>query len=122
MNINIDIVGAGIWFELHLEAIKCNNAERKRRFIAKITEMRETFFCDKCRQHLDLFCRKFPIQKRLIVYDKEGNDVSFFRWTWLLHNHVNYRLGKDIICFEDALETFKNIIDSKSVCGVCKMN
>lgn len=117
----IEIVGPGIWFNLHINSLKCENKVKKKKIIDDIEDMRKTFFCTKCRNHINLFCKKYPIFNCPIVYDQDGNDISLFRWTWLLHNHVNIRLGKPIMTLDEALDFYSNVLSNDDTCNTCSM-
>lgn len=62
---------------------------------AAVQEYQESFPCEECREH---FCdlvehHPFPIENVRSIADMRA-------WTWLTHNLVNKRIGKEWVSFD----------------------
>lgn len=112
----IEIISPGIWYTIHSDPL--NDNLNINHVINKLDDLQNTFFCEECRDHIKLFCRKYPIREYVKEKLKQGMDIQIavFRWTWLLHNDVNQRLGKDIIPFRLAFMIYR---ESLEPCGRC---
>jgi len=106
-NYDIRIEGAGVWYVIHTLALHTNTDLAKDAYIITINTLCDHFGCESCKPHFKQFIIEHPFHKyRHINY--KGEDYGFFKWSWELHNSVNYRLNKPIISFEDALFKYKN--------------
>lgn len=117
----LDVVCPGIWFQLHILGLKCRDGNKRKRklFEETIEDHRNDFFCIHCRKHLDLLCKKIPLSSFSGTYDENGRDIGLFKWTWLIHNKVNRRLGKPTMAFNVALKMFSELLDNEGSCSVC---
>lgn len=112
----------GIWFTIHTDPLVSDDDEYLENVIDKLINLVNTFFCEKCRYHLKIFHRDMPI--RIYVQDRMRSGYSkgmaIFRWTWLLHNNVNKRLGKDHMPFNLAYNMYSQITNQEMDCSVCR--
>lgn len=110
----LEIVGPGIWFELHVLGLQCRNRDKDKqnRLVDKVNYLLSYFFCSICRNHFRLLCKKIPLNKFFDIIDEHGNDIGPFKWTWLIHNRVNQRLGKDTIPLNIALRMYEEVLES----------
>lgn len=110
-------VGPGIWFKMHLEAVNATNDSLKRAFINNINLLCDNFKCSKCQSHFRKFIDSHPFEKYWNIYDKNGRDIGFFKWSWELHNQVNKFLNKYQPSLEEAYEYYSN--KNSGVCFEC---
>ena len=89
---------ASLWRKLHSKARKAVTHKRQKKFKRFIKYLIQNSPCDQCKLHLGEFLQKNPLKKYCHIKDSNtGLNVGYFRWSWLLHNDVNSRLGKQII-------------------------
>ncbi len=114
------IIGPGIWFKMHLDAVYAITDSTKSTFIHNINILCDNFKCKNCQDHF----RKFITNNNLIDYwnikDNNGSDIGFFKWTWELHNQVNRFLGKYEPSLEEAYKYYSNV--DSGVCFDCGDN
>lgn len=112
----IEIISPGIWYTIHCEPL--NNNLDIDYTIDKLDDLQNTFFCEECRYHIRTFCRQYPIREYVRQKIKQGMDlqIAVFRWTWLLHNDVNKRLGKEILPFRFAFMIYQDSLESCNRC------
>jgi hypothetical protein len=74
--------------------------------IVDTLERLEVFIpCSACKQHF----KEFKEQNRAMTYFEDDNHLGLFRWTVELHNSINDKLGKRIMTFQEAIDTWANI-------------
>ena len=117
----LEVVCPGIWFEIHILGSKCKNGNQKdiKKFKEKIEDLKENFFCINCRNHFNLLCKKIPLSDFLKVYDSNGNNIGPFKWTWIIHNKINMRLGKEIMPFKTADDMYSEVLGVTGKCSAC---
>ena len=111
------IIGPGIWFEMHTEAVQCKNDQRKRAFVTRINNLCDKFRCIKCKLHFKKFINSHPFENYWFVYNNKGEDIGFYKWTWECHNNVNRFLGKPQVDLEESYEYYMS--QSAGVCIDC---
>lgn len=111
------IIGPGIWFEMHTEAVQCINDQRKKAFVVRINNLCDRFRCIKCKVHFKKFIMTHPFEDYWSIFDRKGRDIGFYKWTWECHNNVNKFLGKTIVDLEESYEYY--ISESAGVCVDC---
>jgi hypothetical protein len=100
---NADVWGPHYWFFLHTVTLSYPlhpNETTKRKYYDLIQNMPlfipdpeiANYFCELLDRH--------PVQPYL---DKRD---SFVRWMIFMHNHVNAKLGKDELSFQDAMDLY----------------
>lgn len=107
-------VGPGVWFKMHIDAIKAVTDVLKEAFIVNINAVCDNFKCLKCQPHFRKFIDTHPLKNYWNIYDRKGRDIGFFKWTWEMHNQVNKFLKKYEPTFDEAYEYF-----SDSGAGAC---
>jgi len=105
------VFGPGMWSSIHIYAAEATTPERKNCFIDFITVLFSNLKCLNCRQHATAYLERHP--PRDVIDEPDG----LFRWTWMMHNVVNRRLGKPELSFEEASKLFLNGDE-----GVCAVN
>ena len=108
------LVGTGIWFSLHIDAVHAVTDESKEHFIVKVNNICDNFKCKKCQPHFRKFIDTYPLTNYWNIIDEQGNDIGFFKWTWELHNQVNKFLKK----YQPTLQEAYNYFSDKNA-GVC---
>ncbi len=113
---NPSIVGPGMWYKMHVDALNATTDEHKRTFIVNINKSCDTFKCMKCKMHFRKFIDDHPFMYYWNLKDSKGRDVGFFKWTWELHNNVNKMLGKYQPSFDEAYDLYN---DENAICTDC---
>src|SRR4030042_5313532 len=85
---DIEKIGPGIWFKIHMDAIKATTLSLKESFVVNINALCDGFRCKTCQPHFRKFINENPLKKYFDIKD------GIFQWTWELHNDVNSRLNK----------------------------
>ena len=107
-------VGPGVWFKMHIDAVKAVNDTLKETFVININAICDNFKCKKCQPHFRKFIDTYPLVNYWNIRDNKNRDIGFFKWTWEMHNQVNKFLGKYEPSFEEAYDYFSN-----SEAGAC---
>src|ERR1700678_3958359 len=103
------IIGPGIWFDIHVTAISAITDKLKEAFVIYINTLCENFRCKKCQPHFRAFIDNNPLVNYWGIYSTtDRKDIGFFKWSWLMHNEVNARLGKYQPTFEEVYHFFAN--------------
>lgn len=126
--------GPGVWLIIHIMSIDAVTDEKITCFIDWLTVMLNRLPCSKCVKHATYYLSKHDPNIYRKTTNSDNKLVGMFTWTWIFHNSVNQRLGKDIYDFAESYEmylpkdnnTFVKIIsdinDSSSNCGdVCSL-
>lgn len=99
--------GPGLWFAIHTTAKEATSLEDKKSFIKWIQRITESIKCSECRGHAIDYVATHPIEPYFNIYDDEtGIDVGMFKWSWIFHNTVNFRLNKPWCSWETAMSLF----------------
>lgn len=101
-------VGPGMWFKMHVNAVKAITDELKEAFIININADCDNFKCKKCQGHFRKFIDTHSFKNYWRIIDEKGRDVGFFKWTWELHNLVNKFLNKYQPNFQEAYEFYSD--------------
>lgn len=99
---DIKLEGRGIWFTLHLLALHATTNINKDAYIAMVTLLAENFGCEQCKPDFKMFVAK--IKKYYYL------DNGLFKWSVEFHNHVNTKLNKSLLSFDEALLKYKNLV------------
>lgn len=97
-----EIIGPGIWYDMHTYAVKAIDDTTKNAFIIYLNNLCDNFRCIKCKVHFRKFIDNHDFADYWNIYDENGNDIGFFQYTWELHNKVNIFLGKYCPTLEEA--------------------
>lgn len=117
---DINKIGPGIWFKIHMDAVSANTQELKESFIININALCDGFKCKHCQPHFRKYIDDNPIEKYFDIKNKKGNHIGIFQWTWEFHNAVNYRLGKYQPLLEEAYNYYTN--NTVGACHSCGQN
>lgn len=106
----IDDIGPGVWYTLHLMTAKAKSSDEIRACHVLIKMLAEGFFCETCRKHFRDNVKDLP--------PPTTNKVNeLFAWSVEMHNRVNVMNGKDSIDHMEALDYY---VGHKSRChGDC---
>ena len=109
---DIEKIGPGLWYKIHMDAIKAITLPLKESFVVNINALCDGFPCKNCQPHFRKFINDNPLKKYFEVKD------GIFKWTWELHNDVNKRLGKICPTYEEAYNYyFSSHINGCYTCG-----
>ena len=104
---NIDIIGPGAWYIIHIMAAKAKTSDEIKSFHILVKMISESFFCDRCRHHFRNNVKECP--------PPNSNDANeLFAWTVTLHNKVNQINDKELVDYIEALDFY---IGRKSRCS-----
>jgi len=105
-----------LWSIIHKQALRATDNNKKRAFEHFIQNLVLDFPCKKCQPHFAELCSDVPLN-RFEGSRHNGKDVSYFFWSFHIHNLVNMRLNKTMILFEDAFD-----IHTKPTCDDCEID
>lgn len=111
---NMKIIGPGLWFDIHVQAIKATTDMLKNAFIININNLQQNMRCGECQTHFAQHLLKHPLLPYWNIPD------GFFVWSWNFHNAVNIRLGKPFVPYNEAYEFYSN--SSLGICTNCGDN
>ena len=97
--LNIDVVGPGAWYMIHLMAAHAKTPKQIDAVHEMLKIVAYNFFCVKCRHH---FRKNYGIFQPPKVNDYN----ELFIWTVEMHNKVNEMNDKPIIEYRDALDYY----------------
>jgi hypothetical protein len=88
-----EIDGPGWWAFLHNAAGAANNNPAGLTlFVQAVDLTSKRFTCEKCRLDFNVLLQQYPTRNYQDTHNVDGN--SPLRWSWLVHNEVNKKLGK----------------------------
>ena len=101
MSINPNFWGPGTWRMLHSMAA-CYDPSKAEKFKALVWALSglETGLlpCSDCRRHFTSMLSEPELNLEHYLHDRD----RLFLWTWIIHDRVNDRLGKQRISLRDA--------------------
>lgn len=113
--------GPGIWFKMHIDAVEATTDNLKIAFEINIHALCDNFKCKKCQTHFRKFLDKYPLRNYWNIYDDDGKDIGFFKWTWEFHNAVNKYLRKYQPSLKEAYAFYSSPeVGTCTKCGVNK--
>jgi hypothetical protein len=112
---DIQRIGPGIWYVIHLQGARAITPELQNSFILNINDLANNFKCQKCKGHFLKYIEKFPLQQW--TQPLPNGIPGLFAWTVNLHNEVNRFLKKPIMTVEDAYKIY--IDDDLGACFNC---
>lgn len=108
-------IGPGYWDLLHRQAFNCRSDEAEDAFIKLMSDTCLNFPCSKCVVHCTEYIKHNPMEEyKGKMYC--GKRLGMFTWLWNFHNHVNKRLGKNVIDWNTAygMYSFKPTCETKT--------
>lgn len=102
-------VGPGTWDFLTRLAVKAVNSKLELEFKRELTEACEGYPCHVCAGHCKEYMKNHPVDKyfgMFIMVNGQKVMIGMFIWIWKFHNAVNARLGKPIMDWDTAYNTF----------------
>jgi hypothetical protein len=97
INIDPDIWGPGFWSSM--EALACTINQRNKKNIGFFFENLRTILpCENCRNHYNLYCNDFPVEKFL------QNSLTLLVWLYQLKIKIKSRQERTVPKFIDWLE------------------
>lgn len=112
---DIQRIGPGIWYVMHIDAAHTTTLESQSVFISKTIALANNFKCQKCKGHFLKYIEKFPLQQW--TQPLPNGIPGLFAWTVNLHNEVNRFLKKPIMTVEDAYKIYTD--DNLGACFNC---
>lgn len=104
--------GPGLWYRIHTSAALIaltGDSTKIDRYIEDLHEIVNTHNCGECRQHGGKFLRENPPQNYRHTRDSEGRLAGMFIHSWIFHNTVNARLGKDQLPYDTCWQMFSQL-------------
>ena len=89
--------GPGKWDTIHSLAADAIDDRRKEFFLYFIHHLTSNLKCSVCRGHAMEYVLSNPPEDFLDLQDDSGREIGLFKWSWIFHNTVNRRLGKQEI-------------------------
>lgn len=96
--------GPSAWKTLHALAIEADRRKSSTEFYNYIQNLASLLPCEACRGHMQSYLQIYPVPAE-----------NMFQYTVQFHNHVNKRLGKREVSYEEALEMWHS-----SACAKCE--
>lgn len=97
---------AKTWRKIHRKAARIRCDEDKEKFVRYMKRLYKVITCAVCKAHTKKFMRKHPMEEYWTYIDDDGRDRGLFRWTWIFHNDVNRRLGKERVRWHKAVKMY----------------
>lgn len=104
-----------LWSIIHKQALRATDRKKKEAFECFINNLALDFPCEKCKPHFQELLKDIPMN-RFEGTKYNGVDISYFYWTFHLHNMVNLRLNKEMMLLEEAMD-----IHTKAACDNCEI-
>ena len=98
------IFGPGLWLNIHIVSLDCDNDDKINNFINYINLIASKLPCGQCKNHFLKYLNKNPLENYILDPDYLG----MFKWSWKFHNTVNFFLKKPIINLESAIQIYSN--------------
>lgn len=92
-----------VWRIIHTAANKVDNGTEKPSFFQstiKTILSGNCLGCDVCKQDAIDFVNSNPVSS----IDEPNH--CYLKWTWIFHNHVNKKTGKEIFSWNDCLSIY----------------
>lgn len=105
------VFGPGMWYSIHSSAIFMDESC----FIKYIKTLIPKIPCMICREHAEKYLQNHPIEQYIGIKNESQQLIGMFKWTWIFHNDVNYRLKKNIINYNTAYSMYAN---NSEVCSL----
>lgn len=105
--LNIERVGPGAWYLLHLMAAHAKSEKEIEAVHTIISTLSLWFFCMRCREHFRKNLLDFPPPK-------VNKHNELFIWTVEIHNRVNVLNDKATVSYREALDYY---IGKDSTCS-----
>jgi hypothetical protein len=112
---DIQRIGPGIWYVMHLQASRTTTPESQNSFILNTISLANNFKCQKCKGHFLKYIEKFPLQQW--TQPLPNGIPGLFAWTVNLHNEVNRFLKKPLMTIDDAYKIYTD--DELGACFNC---
>lgn len=96
--------GPQIWSFLHTVSIFCDEKiteEDFQRVRNVLMNVEKIIPCTPCKDEYSIFV---PVLKDITYNDVKKDRMILFKWTFLIHNHVNKKIKKPLINYRQALE------------------
>ena len=91
------VVGPDIWKEIHNLAIDVVDQKSEEIFTKYIEDISNNFPCGMCKKHINKYIKSHPFP---------GEYTKYFKWSWIFHNTVNVRIGKNYIPWNKVLSIY----------------
>jgi len=104
MQVNIESVGPGLWYGLHLRAAKANGRRQRHKVLLYMEFLAKELPCPECRTHLANF-----LQKTRHLWRKIHDNETLLYYTWYLHTLVNKRKNKENVPFQVVFDFYDKV-------------
>ena len=108
--------GPGVWFTMHIVAYHTQTKEELEGFNSYIEILKISIPCQKCRTHFQKYVEDHRVEDAK-PEQRNGRDVTAFRWSFDFHNFANRFLKKPVVGFGTAYDYYSNLQNSK-VCNI----
>lgn len=119
-------IGPGVWYIIHTYSLIMNDTD----YIKFIDDLSKVFNCEKCRSHFQSYLSDNPIEDYVnyqftdLPKNLKNEHLGKFYWSFMYHNNVNVRLGKQTFDFLSALKLYNVLKEnsedaSSSECSSC---
>lgn len=118
------VVGPGYWSYLHSVALAMDfksirgEAVEGCDMLERVKELCRTFPCPICAGHCEKYLKSFPPPEEagleVVVYGKALR-CNMFYWTWMYHNAVSRRIGKEELPFSQAYKFYRDLLKSRGL-------
>lgn len=109
---NPKIIGPGIWFMGHLlaeDAVSSRNLDDFNSAYMFFLKLRDKFPCKKCKDHIEIYFNKNPIQKYAPTNTKKHDPDGLAKWFYGLHENANTFTGNKSEKYEDVQNFFAGL-------------
>ena len=100
MSANPKHIGPGYWANWHTNSLRTKTREKKAELARNIVTSIDSFPCAECRKDSISYLKKNP----LLPAVDDNDPLSLFYWTVNFHNHVNNKLGREVLDLDKARE------------------
>lgn len=113
-DVNIETVGRGLWYNLHLRAAKSNRPMQRRKVFKYMEFLAANMGCAECREHMTDYLNKTR-HLRGQIRDADG----MLYYTWYLHTLVNQRKHKPNTAYDAVKDFYMKTTDDRNCDGFC---
>jgi len=103
-NNNPKYIGPGYWASFHRKCFKADTMKAKVEAMISIHNDIFYFPCNTCKEDSLRYLSKNPLEEVL----DDTDDLALFKWTVDFHNHVNNKLGKRQVSYDEAIELWSD--------------
>lgn len=109
------VVGPGIWYLLHIEAILADTDSKMDEYTRRVKIICSTFPCISCRYDCCSRLQKNSpnaYKDKYLIVNGKMKRLGMFQWSVDTHNDVNIKLGKPTMNINDAYILYTTLINN----------